>query len=85
MKCLVSDLRVKAGSVRVTRNWVCVRLSDGREIRFPISKSRRLRDASLRAVQNVELTSNGTGIHWPDLDEDLSVQGIIEGRFGATD
>jgi len=82
MKYLVSSIQARAKRVRVTRGWVVLRLEDDREIRFPISKSRRLRDGDPRAVRNVELICNGTGLHWPELDEDLSVEGILEGRFG---
>ena len=82
MKSLVSEARTHAKSVRVSRGWVIVRLQDEREVRFPTSKSRRLREGTPEAVKNVELICSGTGLHWPDLDEDLSVQGIIEGRFG---
>jgi hypothetical protein len=57
-------------------------LADAREIRFPAAKSRRLRNATPAQLAHVELICNGTGLHWPDLDEDLSVLGIIEGRFG---
>jgi len=34
-------------------------------------------------LNNIEIICGGTGLHWPDLDEDLSVVGILEGRFGA--
>jgi hypothetical protein len=61
---------------------VCVRLTDGREIRFPASKNRRLREATPEQLGNIEIICNGTGLHWPDLDEDLSVLGILEGRLG---
>ncbi len=81
MKSSVPDLRTRARRVRVTRGWVSVHLKDDRVIRFPVSKSRRLRNATLDQLRNVELICNGTGLHWPDLDEDLSVQGILEGRF----
>ena len=85
MKSLVSETQTRATSVKVSRGWVVVRLDDDREVRFPTRKSRRLREGTPAAVKNVELICNGTGMHWPDLDEDLSVQGIIEGRFGDTD
>ena len=81
MKSLVSETQTRATSARVIRDWVIVRLDDGRELRFRADKSRRLRKGTATAVQNVELICNGTGLHRPDLDEDLSVQGIIEGRF----
>jgi len=61
-----------------------VQLEDDREIRFPVGKSRRLRRGTASQVQNVELICNGTGLHWPELDEDLSVQGILQGRVGPS-
>jgi hypothetical protein len=61
---------------------VWLRLADERELRFPTTKSRRLRNAPPEKLANVELICNGTGIHWPELDEDLSVSGILEGRWG---
>ena len=85
MKSLVSETKARATSVRVSRGRIIVRLDDDREVRFPVSKSRRLREGAPQAVQNVEIICNGTGLHWPDLDEDLSVQGILEGRFGYDD
>ena len=81
MKSLIEQITV-AKKVWVENGWVCIRLEDDREIRFPTEKSCRLRSAPIKALQNVELICGGTGLHWPDLDEDLSVQGILEGRFG---
>ena len=72
----------KASRVWIDAGWVCLRLEDEREIRFPATKNRRLRNAPPDQLANVELICNGTGIHWPDLDEDLSVSGILEGRLG---
>ena len=62
---------------------VCLRLSDGREVRFPADKYRRLRMATPEQLAKIEIICNGTGLHWPDLDEDLSVLGILEGRLGT--
>jgi hypothetical protein len=59
-----------------------VRLADDREVRFPAAKNRRLRKGTPDQLARVELICGGTGLHWPDLDEDLSVAGIIEGRLG---
>ncbi len=74
--------------LRATRVWadsgqVCIQLSDEQEIRFPATKNPRLHRGSPKEVAHVEIICDGTGLHWPDLDEDLSVQGIIEGRIGA--
>jgi putative addiction module CopG family antidote len=72
----------RGAAVWIENGWVCIRLEDDREIRFPAEKNRRLRAATRAQLANVELICGGTGLHWPDLDEDLSVLGIIEGRLG---
>ena len=61
---------------------VCVRLSDGREIRFPATNNRRLRNATAEQLGRIEIICNGTGLHWPDLDEDLSILGSSKGGWG---
>ena len=51
---------------------------DGRQYRFDISQiSERLAQATQRQRENFELSPSGYGIHWPDLDEDLSIDGLI--------
>jgi hypothetical protein len=82
MKSLALDL-VRATRVWVENGWICLRLEDEREIRFPAAKNRRLRNASPEDLSRVELICRGTGIHWPALDEDLSVDGILAGRLGS--
>ena len=72
----------QAAEAFAEQGLVCVRLKDGREIRFPAFKNRRLRNATPAQLANIEINCNGTGLHWPDLDEDLSVLGILEGRLG---
>ena len=85
MKSLKADQSARAARVLIDNGWVCVRLVDGREIRFPAEKNRRLSRATAKALKNVEIICNGTGLHWPDVDEDLSVQGIMEGRIGQAE
>lgn len=82
MKYTVIEL-TRATRAWVEDGWVWLHLEDGLEIRFPIAKNRRLRNAAPAQLKNIELICDGTGIHWPDLDEDLSVNGILEGRFGV--
>lgn len=82
MKSSIVELETKAVRVWVEGGTVCLRLADDREIRFPAAKNRRLRQATPAQLAKVELICDGTGLHWPDLDEDLSVQGILEGRLG---
>jgi len=51
---------------------------DGRQYRFEVSQlSNRLARATPRQRENFELSPSGYGIHWPDLDEDLSIDGLI--------
>lgn len=82
MKPTLVDLQARADKAWIDGDMICIRLGDQREIRFPAAKSRRLAKATPAQLARVELICNGTGLHWPDLDEDLSVAGILEGRFG---
>ena len=82
MRYSATDTETRATRVWVDNGQVCIQLSDEREIRFPAAKNPRLRKGSPEEVAHVELICAGSGLHWPDLDEDLSVQGIIEGRIG---
>ncbi len=82
MKYSILELNTCAVEATAENGVVCVRLSDGREVRFPAAKNRRLRNAAPEQRANIEIICNGTGLHWPDLDEDLSVLGILEGRLG---
>ncbi len=52
-------------------------LSDGREIRVPLEWFPKLRDASFQERAHWRLIGKGIGIHWPDLDEDISLEGLL--------
>lgn len=82
MKYMVADLMFKATKAWYENGQVCLLLSDQKEIRFPVSLNEKLRTATQDQVRNITIICDGTGLHWPDLDEDLSVTGILEGRFG---
>ena len=58
---------------------LCVVLDDGREIKVPLEFYPRLKHATPSQRENYQLIGRGTGIHWPDVDEDLSVEGIVLG------
>ncbi len=81
---MVSELQFVATKAWYEHGMVCLRLEDEREIRFPVYLNKKLRDASSKEVGNIEIICGGTGLHWPDLDEDLSVLGIMEARLGKT-
>ena len=53
----------------------------GLEFKFPIHDNPRLKKASQNQLSNIEISP--CGIHWPEVDEDLSFSGILEGRFWA--
>ena len=57
-----------------------IRLADGRELSVPLAFFPRLLKAPVRARNNWELIGGGIGIHWPDLDEDISVENLLAPR-----
>ena len=70
----------QAQEVAVTEDTLTAELSDGRTISVPLAWYPRLVYASQEERDNWELIGDGQGIRWPDLDEDLSVEGLIAGR-----
>jgi hypothetical protein len=69
-----------ATSVKVTADKLIVELSDGRELSVPVSWYPRLENGNEAERNNWELVPSGRGIHWPDLDEDISVSGLLAGK-----
>lgn len=69
-----------AENVQVSVDTLCVELSDGRTISAPLAWFPRLFHASVRERGNWRLIGRGHGIHWEDLDEDISVEGLLAGR-----
>ncbi len=70
---------VFAQDVLVTEDSLVVDLSDGRSISVPVAWYPRLLHATPQERNNWRLVGRGEGIHWPDLDEDISVRNILEG------
>jgi hypothetical protein len=73
----LADTRVK--SVAVDADQLTVSLFDGRTIAVPLAWYPRLADATPAQRRNFEISGAGYGIHWPDLDEDLSTEGLLRG------
>jgi len=69
-----------AQNVTVTGNSLSVDLSDGRTISVPLAWFPRLVHATQEERNNWRLIGKGEGIHWEDLDEDISVEGLLAGR-----
>ena len=68
------------------RAWVIgrtvfIELTDGRQIGFPSARFKLLSNASDEQLQQVSLRLNGTALRWEELDEDISVSGIVNGCF----
>jgi len=78
------ELDLSALHVNFTDDSICLVLSDGREVKAPLEFYPRLKNAAKEQRENCQLIGLGSGIHWPDLDEDLSVEGIVLGRKGVT-
>ena len=71
---------VKAQAVTVTDDLLTVGLTDGRTLSVPLSWFPRLWHGAPEERQNWRLIGQGEGIHWPDLDEDISVENLLLGR-----
>lgn len=74
------SVEAKASAIKVTDEDLIASLVDGREIRVPLVWFPKLFHATLSQRNNYRLIGNGIGIHWPELDEDLSVEGILAVR-----
>jgi hypothetical protein len=64
------DVQVSDAALRLT-------LSDGRRLSAPLTKFPRLRDATVAQRAHWRLIGSGHGIHWPDIDEDISVRALL--------
>jgi Protein of unknown function (DUF2442) len=72
-----SDPRIQ--EVRVTADEIVAHLADGRVISVPLAWSWRLSEATPKQRANFRLIGTGQGVHWPDVDEDISVEGMLHG------
>ena len=69
-------------SVRFDGRFVSVAFVDGVLFRFPVSGNRRLAGGTPEQLSNMQVSR--FGIHWPDLDEDLSFEGLSRGDYGQS-
>ena len=67
--------------VWVEERTVYIELTDGRVVGFPADRFRRLKPATTAQLNQVELRLNGYALRWKELDEDITVPGIVTGRF----
>ena len=72
-----SEPRIVA--LEVTDEAIVAQLADGRTIGVPLAWSWRLADATPAQRQRFELIGSGEGVHWPDIDEDISARAMLQG------
>ena len=83
MSTLVVERDVFAESIRFSDDSMTVQLDDGRTLSIPLLWYPRLLHGTNQERQKYELIGDGQGIHWPDLDEDISVEGLLAGKRSA--
>ncbi len=76
-----SSIKIEPFAVDIgfTNDSLRVTLADGREVSVPLEWFPRLRKATPKQRRNWHLIGRGIGIHWPDIDEDISVEGLLRG------
>lgn len=81
MNILASDIEAPyAINVQTTEDTLTVDLSDGRTISVPLGWFPRLENATSKERNNWRLIGKGQGIHWEDIDEDISVEDLLAGK-----
>ena len=77
MNTLVSDAQAKA--VRFDSSTMWIDLEDGRQLGVPLAYFPRLLNATPEQLDKFTISGGGTGLHWDDLDEDISVHSLLAG------
>jgi len=70
---------VTGGAVH-ENGFIVVHMESGAELRFPVAENPRLAHGTHRQLNHIEISP--FGLHWPELDEDLSFRGLAEGNYG---
>jgi hypothetical protein len=73
----IQDVRIK--NITVTEDTITAQLMDGRIISVPLAWSWRLSEASPEQRANWKIIGDGDGVRWPDIDEDISAEGMLYG------
>ena len=79
MSTAVKLQEIKIKDVNVTEDTITAYLIDGRTISVPLAWSWRLSEATPEQRKHYEIIGDGQGIHWPDIDEDISAEGMLYG------
>ncbi len=65
--------------LEITKDAIIAQLADGRAVSVPLAWSWRLMNATPAQRKRFEIIGNGEGIHWPEIDEDISLHGMLHG------
>jgi hypothetical protein len=80
MSTLAADVNPRASDVRIADDRLAVTLVDGRTLTVPLRWFPRLLNATVHQRSRWQLIGSGEGIRWPDVDEDISVAGLLRGE-----
>ena len=79
MSTVVNIIEPRLLTIKVTEDEIIAYLVDGRTVSVPLIWSWRLSEATEKQRQNFEIIGDGQGVHWPDIDEDISIEGMLYG------
>ena len=79
MSTAVRLQEAKIKNISVTEDTITAQLVDGRTISVPLAWSWRLSEATPKQRANFRIIGDGHGVHWPDIDEDISAEGMLHG------
>jgi len=79
MSIAVKLQEIKIKEISITEDTITAYLVDGRTISVPLAWSWRLSEATPAQRAHYEIIGDGQGIHWPDIDEDISAEGMLYG------
>ena len=76
---IAANVEARIQSVSVTEDTISAQLLDDRTTSVPLAWSWRLSEATTEQRTRFEIIGSGSGIHWPEIDEDISVEGMLHG------
>jgi Protein of unknown function (DUF2442) len=76
---IAASVEARIEDVSVTDDMITARLADGRMISVPLAWSWRLSEATPEQRARFEIIGNGSGVRWPEVDEDISAEGMLHG------
>ena len=76
---IVVSSEPRISEIKVTSDSIIAQLADGRTVSVPLAWSWRLSEATAAQRNNFEIMGSGQGVHWPDVDEDISAIGMLSG------